>query len=161
MVTILAWNVPLKSLIFLKRSVVFPILLFSSISLHCLLKKATYFSWYSLEHSIQLVYLIFSPLSFTSLIFSAIFKASSENHFAFLHFFFLSWGWFWSLPPIGSDGKESACKVRDLDSIPGLGRAPGEGNGNPFQYSCLGNLVNRGDWWGYSPQGCKESDTTV
>ena len=77
------------------------------------------------------------------------------------YIFFLSWGCFLSLPPIGSDGKETACEVRDLDSIPVLGRDPGEGNGNPFQYSCLGNLINRGDWWGYSPQGRKESDTTV
>ena len=35
----------------------------------------------------------------------------------------------------------------DTGSIPGLGRSPGEGNGNPFQYSCLGNPVNRGAWW--------------
>ena len=39
--------------------------------------------------------------------------------------------------PGGSDGKESACNVGDLSSIPGLGRYPGEGNGNPLQYSCL------------------------
>ena len=39
--------------------------------------------------------------------------------------------------PGGSDGKESACNVGDLGLIPGLGRSPGEGNGNPLQYSCL------------------------
>ena len=39
--------------------------------------------------------------------------------------------------PGGSDGKESACNAGDLGSIPGLGRSPGEGNGNPLQYSCL------------------------
>ena len=39
--------------------------------------------------------------------------------------------------PGGSDGKESACKVGDPGSIPGLGRSPGEGNGSPLQYSCL------------------------
>ena len=38
-----------------------------------------------------------------------------------------------------SDSKESACNAGDLSSIPGLGRAPGEGNGNPLQYSCLEN----------------------
>ena len=38
--------------------------------------------------------------------------------------------------PGGSDGKESACNAGDLGSIPGLGRSPGEGKGNPFQYSC-------------------------
>ena len=41
--------------------------------------------------------------------------------------------------PSGSDGKESAYNVRDQGSIPGLGRYPGEGNGNPLQYSCLEN----------------------
>ena len=40
----------------------------------------------------------------------------------------------------------NAGDVRDLDSIPGLGRPPGEGNGNPFQYSCLGNPMNRRAW---------------
>ena len=46
--------------------------------------------------------------------------------------------------PGGSDGKESACDVGDLGSIPGSGRSPGEGNGNPFQYSCLENPMDRG-----------------
>ena len=41
--------------------------------------------------------------------------------------------------PGGSVGKESACNVRDLSSIPGLGRSPGEGHGNPLQYFCLEN----------------------
>ena len=41
--------------------------------------------------------------------------------------------------PFGSDGKEFTCKAGDLGFIPGSGRSPGEGNGNPFQYSCLGN----------------------
>ena len=41
--------------------------------------------------------------------------------------------------PGGSVGKESICNVGDPGSIPGLGRSPGVGNGNPFQYSCLGN----------------------
>ena len=44
----------------------------------------------------------------------------------------------------GSDGKQSACNAGDLDSIPGLGRSPGEGNGNPLQYSCLENSMDRG-----------------
>ena len=46
--------------------------------------------------------------------------------------------------PYSSDGKESACNARDLGSIPGSGRSPGEGNGNPLQYSCLENLMDRG-----------------
>ena len=45
-----------------------------------------------------------------------------------------------------SDGKESACDVGDTGSIPGLGRSPGERNGYPLQYSCLGNSMNRGSW---------------
>ena len=79
----------LVSLIFSKRSLVFPILLFSSISLHLSLKKAFLsllaISWNSV---FRCLYLPFS-LPFTSLLFSTICKASSENHFAFLHFFFL------------------------------------------------------------------------
>ena len=46
----------------------------------------------------------------------------------------------------GSDGKESACNVGDLDSIPGLGGSPGEGNGYLLQYSCLENPMVRGAW---------------
>ena len=47
----------------------------------------------------------------------------------------------------GLDGKESAWNAGDLGSIPGLGRSPGEGNGNPLQYFCLGNSMDRGAWW--------------
>ena len=43
-------------------------------------------------------------------------------------------------------GKESACNAGDLDSIPGSGRSPGEGNGNPLQYPCLEHPMNRGTW---------------
>ena len=49
--------------------------------------------------------------------------------------------------PGGSDSKESACNVGDLDSVPGTGRSPGEGNGNPLQCSCPENPMDRGDWW--------------
>ena len=51
--------------------------------------------------------------------------------------------------PDGSVGKEFACSEGDMGgtgSIPGLGRAPREGNGNPLQYSCLGNPTDRGAW---------------
>ena len=48
--------------------------------------------------------------------------------------------------PDGSDDKESACNAGDLISIPGLGTSPEEGNGNPLQYSCLGNPWDRGTW---------------
>ena len=48
--------------------------------------------------------------------------------------------------PGSSAGKESACNVGDLGSIPGLGRSPGEGNGNPLRYSYLENPMDRGAW---------------
>ena len=44
-------------------------------------------------------------------------------------------------------GKESACDAGDVGLIPGAGRSPGGGNGNPLQYSCLGNPMDRGVWW--------------
>ena len=44
-------------------------------------------------------------------------------------------------------GKESACNAGDVGLIPGWGRSPGQGSGNPLQYSCLGNPVDRGAWW--------------
>ena len=49
--------------------------------------------------------------------------------------------------PGGSEVKASACSVGDLDSIPGSGRSPGEGNGNPLQNSCLENPMDGGAWW--------------
>ena len=54
----------------------------------------------------------------------------------------------------------NAKDAGDAGSTPGSGRAPGEGNGNPLQYSCLGNLMDRGACWVIGPRGCKESDTT-
>ena len=45
--------------------------------------------------------------------------------------------------PGGSGGKDSACNAGDLGSVPGLGRSPGEGDGNPLQYSCLENSIDR------------------
>ena len=64
--------------------------------------------------------------------------------------FFLSFFFFVRLEklgfPGGSDGKESACNAGDLGSIPGSGRSPGEGNGNPLQYSCLENPMEGGAW---------------
>ena len=48
--------------------------------------------------------------------------------------------------PGGSDDEESACNAGELGSIPGSGRSPGEGNGNPLQYSCLENSMDRGAW---------------
>ena len=57
-------------------------------------------------------------------------------------------------------GKESACNAGDPGSIPGLGRSSGEGNGNPLQYSCLENPMDRGHWWATVHGGRTESDTT-
>ena len=55
-----------------------------------------------------------------------------------------------------SDGKESACSVGDPGSISGLGISPGEGNGNPLQYSCLEDSMDSGTRWAiYSPWGLK------
>ena len=52
----------------------------------------------------------------------------------------------WGFPG-GSNDKESACNAGDPSSIPGLGKSPGEGNGNPLQYSFLENSMDRGSWW--------------
>ena len=63
------------------------------------------------------------------------------------------WAWRWLRHkhfhlgfPWGSDGKVSACNVGNLRLIPGSGRSPGEENGNPLQYSCLENPVDRAAW---------------
>ena len=60
----------------------------------------------------------------------------------------------------GSAGKESACNAGDQGSIPGLGRYPGEGNGNPLQYSCPENPMDRGAWQATVHGVAKELDTT-
>ena len=63
------------------------------------------------------------------------------------------WIFFWGILkrklgfPSGSDGKESTCNTGDPDSIPGLGRSPGEENDNPLHYSCLGNPMDREARW--------------
>ena len=62
--------------------------------------------------------------------------------------------------PGGSEGKDSACNVRDLGSTPGLGRSPGGAHGNPLQCSCLENPHGQRSLVGYSLWRHKESDTT-
>ena len=57
--------------------------------------------------------------------------------------------------------KNPPANAGDVGSIPGLGRCPGEGNGNPLQYSCLGNPMNRGAWRATVHGVAKESDTTA
>ena len=81
------------------------------------------------------------------------------NHFSSFYCAFAYWFTDWHLGIKGSEGrwkvkwlprwhsdKESACQVGHVGSIPGSERFPGEGNGHPLQYSCLGNPVNRGAW---------------
>ena len=63
--------------------------------------------------------------------------------------------------PSSSVGKESACSAGDPGLIPRSGRSPGEGNGNPFQYSCLENSMDRGAATGCCTWSRKESDKTV
>ena len=62
--------------------------------------------------------------------------------------------------PGGSDGKASACNMEDLGSIPGSGRSPGEGNGNPLQYSCLENPMDR-EAWQATVHGVAKSQTRL
>ena len=64
--------------------------------------------------------------------------------------------------PGGSDGKASACNAGDLDSIPGSGRSPGEGNGNALQYCCLENSMNGAAWklHGVAKSQTRRSDFT-
>ena len=60
---------------------------------------------------------------------------------------------------MAQEGKESACNAGDPASIPGLGRSPGKGNGNPLQYSCQENPTDRGAWW-VTDHGVTESERT-
>ena len=56
--------------------------------------------------------------------------------------------------------KNLPANAEDMGLIPGLGRSPGKGNGNPLQYSCLGNPMDRGSWWARVYDIAKESDMT-
>ena len=60
----------------------------------------------------------------------------------------------------GSDNKEPACNAGDLGSIPGLGRCPGEGNGDPLQCFCMRNPMDRGAWWA-TVHGVAKSQTQL
>ena len=62
--------------------------------------------------------------------------------------------------PGGSVVKNLPTNAQDTGSIPGSGRSPGEGNGNPLQYSSLGNPIDRGAWWATAHGVTKEQDTT-
>ena len=97
--SIFAWNVHFESLIFLKRSLVFPSLLFSSISLHWLLRKA-FLSLLAIlwNSAFKWVYLSFSPLLFASLLFTAILRPPQTAILLFRISF--RWGLSWSLCPV-------------------------------------------------------------
>ena len=109
-VPIFAWQVPLKSPLFLKRPLVFTILLFSSIYLHWSLRKA-FLSLLAIlwNSAFRWLYLSFSPLPLASLPFSAICKACLDDHFAFLHFFF------WGMVLITASCKKSRTSVHSMD----------------------------------------------
>ena len=62
--------------------------------------------------------------------------------------------------PGGSAGENPPANAGDAGSVPGSGRSPGEGNGNPLRYSCLENSTDRGGWWATAHGVAKESDTT-
>ena len=71
---------------------------------------------------------------------------------------YFKWITYKFLPPRWLSGKESTCNAGDSGSIPELGRSLGEGIGNPLQYSCLGNPMDRGAWWVIVHGVSKESD---
>ena len=73
---------------------------------------------------------------------------------------YFKWITYKFLPPRWLSGKESTCNAGDSGSIPELGRSLGEGIGNPLQYSCLGNPMDRGAWWVIVHGVSKESDMT-
>ena len=60
-----------------------------------------------------------------------------------------------------AQSKESTCSAGDVSLIAWSGRSPGEGKGNPLQYSCLGNPLDRGAWWATVHRVTKESDTDL
>ena len=98
-VPILTWNIPLTYPVLLKKSLVIPILLFSSIYLHCPFKNTVLSLLTILQNSaLGCVYLSLSHLPFASHLSSAIWRVSLDNHFAFLHFFLF--GMVWSLLPV-------------------------------------------------------------
>ena len=79
-------------------------------------------------------------------------KQQGQNHFRFYcHVLSIEL-------PMWLSGKESVCSAGDLGSIPGEGRSPGEGNGNPLHYSCLENSTDRGAWR-VTVHGIAETDT--
>ena len=89
-----------------------------------------------------------------------LFKVSKICFFVSSSFIFFVWISISDSFPGGSAGKEPACNVGDSGSIPGSGISPGEGNGNPLQYSCLENPLNRRAWWA-TVHGVAKSQTQL
>ena len=150
----------------------FSLLLFSSFFMHCSLKKV-FLSLLAIfwNSTFTCFYLSFSLLLFTSLLFTAICKASSDSHLAFLHFFFLgmvlitaSCTMAWTSIHSSSDtlkyalfnSKRICCTAGasgDSGSSTGSGRSPGGGHGNPLQYSFLE------DPWAEEPRGLQSLES--
>ena len=143
MMLILTWSVALTSPIFLKRSLVFPILLFSSISLHSSFKKGYLLLLVTLWNSASIwVYLSLSPLPFASLLSSAICKVTSYNHCAFLCFFL-----FWMVLVTASctvlrTSIHSSSSTLSKDLIPWISSSPLLSNHKKFD---LGHTSVA--WW--------------
>ena len=99
----------------------------------------------SLSHSVVFLY-FFALMAEEGFLVSSCY--SLELCIKMLLSFLFSFAFQFSVDLIGGlEVKASACNAEDLSSIPGLGRSPGEGNGNPLQYSCLENPMDRGAWW--------------
>ena len=100
------------------------------------------------------IYFVLKRYSYTSgllpdplFFFRPTFSSQITRKFAYSNLFFIGQLLSYFLGfPCGSTGKEYTCNARDLGSIHGLGRSPGKGNGNPLQYSCLENSMDRGAW---------------
>ena len=71
-----------------------------------------------------------------------------------------SQSWASQVVTVVKNSPANAGDTRDVGSIPGLERSPGVGNGNPFQYSCLKNPMDKGAWGATVPWGCEELDKT-
>ena len=89
---------------------------------------------YIFQSLLQVLFgIIFPLLAHSRLLFSKVIAPAM---------YILDWGF-----PGGSNSKKSTCNAGDPGSVLGSRRSPGEGNGNPFQYSCLENSMDRGAWW--------------
>ena len=129
---------------FFKRSLVFPILLFSSISLHWSLRKA-FLSLLAIlwNSAFKWVYLSFSPLSFAYLLFITICKVSSDNHFSFLHFFFLGMVFIiWKDPDAGKDWRQEEKGMTEDEMVAWHHQV----NGRPGMLQSMGLQRVGHDW---------------